>query len=394
MLKSVFLLGVVLSLVVFTPLAFGQDLQKAALLENITVIYDQSASKSVIASVTLETVNNNAILIPDILLDKLSSHDDIRFVVFTNMGECVMGVSSDEQCIMIKFNLETIKGDGGINTVQTNAKAIGDELISDLNNMLNLNAKFHSIWVEGGGSTDIASMSEFNTVGAGTASATYTMPKQETDILFSNLTELILAQEIRNSGGFYEVARQLASQPGSTISVIITQDEERPLFLFKVSNEYKDRTDDISLINPLGFFDISELERSELFEDYFVPLNSVVRVIISPENPTQVNAVKSNVITKLTDVEDVSQAGWFFSSTSYDLIDARFLFGEEPSVSTDKLVMELGPRDNQNENGFFSVQDIRVDGQNPNEQYVILAVIIVAAIGAALFYLKGYKRNH
>ena len=222
MLKSVFLLGVVLSLVVFTPLAFGQDLQKAALLENITVIYDQSASKSVIASVTLETVNNNAILIPDILLDKLSSHDDIRFVVFTKMGECVMGVSSDEQCIMIKFNLETIKGDGGINTVQTNAKAIGDELISDLNNMLNLNAKFHSIWVEGGGSTDIASMSEFNTVGAGTASATYTMPKQETDILFSNLTELILAQEIRNSGGFYEVARQLASQPGSIISVIIT----------------------------------------------------------------------------------------------------------------------------------------------------------------------------
>ena len=393
MLKSVFLLGVVLSLVVFTPLAFGQDLQKAALLENITIIYDQSASKSVIASVTLETVNNNAILIPDTLLDKLSSHDDIRFVVFTNMGECVMGVSSDEQCIMIKFNLETIKGDGGINMVQTNAKAIGDELISDLNNMLNLNAKFHSIWVEGGGSTDAASMSEFNTVG-GTVSATYTMPKQETNILFSNLTELILAQEIKNSGGFYEVARQLASQPGSTISVIITQDEERPLFLFKVSNEYKDRADNISVINPLGFFDISELERSELFEDYFVPLNSVVRVIISPENPTQVDTIKSNVITKLTNVEDLSQTGWFFSSTSYDMIDARFLFGEATFVSADKLVMELGPRDAQNENDFFSVQDIRVGDQNPNEQYIILAVIIVVAIGAALFYLKGYKRNH
>ena len=393
MLKSVFLLGVVLSLVVFTPLAFGQDLQKAALLENITIIYDQSASKSVIASVTLETVNNNAILIPDTLLDKLSSHDDIRFVVFTNMGECVMGVSSDEQCIMIKFNLETIKGDGGINMVQTNAKAIGDELISDLNNMLNLNAKFHSIWVEGGGSTDAASMSEFNTVG-GTASATYTMPKQETNVVFSNLTELILAQEIKNSGGFYEVARQLASQPNSTISVIITQDEERPLFLFKVSNEYKDRADNISVINPLGFFDISELERSELFEDYFVPLNSVVRVIISPENPTQVDTIKSNVITKLTNVEDLSQTGWFFSSTSYDMIDARFLFGEATFVSADKLVMELGPRDAQNENDFFSVQDIRVGAQNPNEQYIILAVIIVVAIGAALFYLKGYKRNH
>jgi hypothetical protein len=117
-------------------------------------------------------------------------------------------------------------------------------------------------------------------------------------------------------------------------------------------------------------------------------------VIISPENPTQVDTIKSNVITKLTNVEDLSQTGWFFSSTSYDMIDARFLFGEATSVSTDKLVMELGPRDTQNENDFFSVQDIRVGDQNPNEQYIILAVIVAAAIGAALFYLKGYKRNH
>ena len=34
-----------------------------------------------------------------------------------------------------------------------------------------------------------------------------------------------------------------------------------------------------------------------------------------------------------------------------------------------------------------------LDNEN-DSQYVILAVIVIAAIGAALFYLKGYKRNH
>ena len=279
MFKAVFLLAIIFCSIAFTPLSFGQDLQKAALLENITIIYDQSASKSVIASVTLETVNNNAILIPDELLDKLSSQKDIRFVTFTNMGECVMGVSSNEQCIIVKFNLETIKGDGGINAIQTNATKIGNELISDLNNMFNLNAKFHSIWIEGGGDKDAVSMLE-DTATGGTVSATYTMPKQETNVAFNNMSKLLLAKEIRGSGGFYEIAKQVANQPDSIISVTIVQDEKRPLFLFKVSKEYKDEATDISIINPLGIFDISELERTELFNDYFVPLNSIEKVSV------------------------------------------------------------------------------------------------------------------
>ena len=390
MFKSVFLLAIIFCSVAFTPLSFGQELQKAALLENITIIYDQSASKTVITSVTLETVNNNAILIPDELLDKLSTQKDIRFVTFTNMGECVMGVSSNEQCIIVKFNLETIKGDGGINAIQTNATEIGNELISDLNNMFNLNAKFHSIWIEGGGDKDAVSMLE-DTATGGTVSATYTMPKQETNVAFNNMSKLLLAKEIRGSGGFYEIAKQLANQPGSILSVTIVQDEERPLFLFKVSKEYKDEATDISIINPLGIFDISELERTELFNDYFVPLNSIVRVLIIPENPVQINKIKSDVIDDLSNADRLSNPGWFFTYASHDKIDARFLFGATNSVSADKLVMELGPWDAQNEDDFLAVNTV---DENLSEQYAILAVIIVVAVGAALFYLKGYKRNH
>ena len=42
----------------------------------------------------------------------------------------------------------------------------------------------------------------------------------------------------------------------------------------------------------------------------------------------------------------------------------------------------------------FLIDNINVRVQNTEgEQYIILAAIIIAAIGAAIFYLKGYKRS-
>ena len=65
MMKSVFLLGIMMSLLVFTPFAFGQDLQKATWLENASVVYDQIVSKSVIASITFQTSSNTEIQFSD-----------------------------------------------------------------------------------------------------------------------------------------------------------------------------------------------------------------------------------------------------------------------------------------------------------------------------------------
>jgi hypothetical protein len=56
--------------------------------------------------------------------------------------------------------------------------------------------------------------------------------------------------------------------------------------------------------------------------------------------------------------------------------------------------MELSAWDMQGENDSFSTENINIRIQNTEgEQYAILAVIIIVAIGAAIFYLKGYKRN-
>ena len=67
--KSVFLLTIILSSVVFTPFAFGQEFKKATWLENASIIYDQAYSKSIISSITFETINNQEIKIPDKLIE-------------------------------------------------------------------------------------------------------------------------------------------------------------------------------------------------------------------------------------------------------------------------------------------------------------------------------------
>lgn len=380
---------IIASAVVFTPFAFGQDLKRTTWLERASIIYDQKFSNTITTSIIFETLNNNEIQIPDRFLERLSSYEEVRFITFTNMGECVMGVKPSEECILISFNLNLLKGDGGINAVQMNGKAIGDELISDINTIFNLDAKFHSIWIETRGANSV--LTEF----AGTdgiASAVYTMPKQETNIHFTNLSESLISQNIINGGGFYDAAEQIASIPDSTMTVLIMKQEDAPMFLFKVSYEYEDKSMNLSQIKPLETIGIDQLERTKYFQDLFVPLNSIFQVVIIPENPLKVNSVNTNVIQKLDNIDDISEKGWFFSSISQEKIDARFLFGTSKSASSNDLIINMGPLDMQNSESY-DVGSIQTN-QDGAIQYAILAVIVITAIGAAIFYLKGYKRNN
>ena len=63
-------------------------------------------------------------------------------------------------------------------------------------------------------------------------------------------------------------------------------------------------------------------------------------------------------------------------------------------MTADELVMEIGASNIQSGNDSFSTETINIKTQNTEgEQYIILVVIVIAAIGAAIFYLKGYKRS-
>ena len=126
---------------------------------------------------------------------------------------CIRDRKSNEQCILISMDYEMLKSGGGINALQANGKEIADGLISDVNSAFNLDTEFHSIWIISPGAENM--LSEFSGSG-GLVNVVYTMPKQETGLIFENFSESLILQDIINGGGFYDVAKHLANHPDNT----------------------------------------------------------------------------------------------------------------------------------------------------------------------------------
>ncbi len=407
---KILLLGVMFTVFTIIPFADAQTFELPTLQETATILYDQKFSNSIIASIGIETTNTEEIRFPDELMEKFDSNEKIKAIVFTNQGECVIGVTSEEQCIMINFDYQQLKGDGGIRMVQDSAREMGNELISELNELFGMETKFHSTFIHTVDDANIVLETSGAISGRGTVSATYVTEKQSTDFLFLDLAGKLITKDIRESGGFYDVAKKLSKNNNSIISISVIPNNDENLFIFKVAREIKNDELDVSIINPLESFDIENISRSSIFDNKNVPLNSVIHVVIIPNEQSKINAIATHAITNLTTLEDISEKGWFFVSPAGNTIDARFLFGQYNDVSNDELRIETELWDGQTEMTFYSVEEIHeqekieyetIDEFSKNEsniedqsQYAILGVIIAVGIGATIFYLKGYKPKH
>ena len=160
----------------------------------------------------------------------------------------------------------------------------------------------------------------------------------------------------------------------------------------------------ISSINTLENFGVEKISRSDVFDGRTVPLNSVIHLVVIPNETSKIDTIATHAITDLTTLENISKKGWFFSSPAGNTIDAKFLFGQSKVIPQDELRLEIGPWDGESELSFYSVEDIPQDEEyqsiedfgkkesNEDEsQYAVLGIIIAIGIGAAIFYLKGYK---
>ena len=135
-----------------------------------------------------------------------------------------------------------------------------------------------------------------------------------------------------------------------------------------------------------------------------MPLNSVIHLIVIPEENRQVSAIATHAITDLTSIENIMKKGWFLNSPAGEQIDLRFLFGESKTIFADELRVETVPWDKQSEISLYSVEDIEKEDEmqeiKENEsdgdetQFVVLAIIIAVGIAVTVFYLKGYKPKH
>ena len=405
MIKSVLLFGVLFSLILIMPFASAQQFEKATFQESATIIYDQKLSGSVITSIGFETTSNDEIRFPGELIEKINANEKIRAVIFTNAGECVIGITAEQQCIMINFDYENLKGDGGIRMVQESAREMGGLLIDDLNQVFRTNAEFHSVYIHTADNANMLLETSGIVSGKGAVSATYVTDKRATDFLFTDIAGVLIPKEIRDGGGFYDIAKKLSRHDDSIISVTMIPNEDSNLYMFKITKEIKEKSNDITVISVLESFEVDEISRTDYFDNRNVPLNSIIQLIIIPSEMTKVNAISTHAITDVTTLENIMKKGWFLSSPAGEMIDLKFLFGQSKTISAEELLVETAPWDMQSEMTLYSVEDIESEVEevpiikNQEEdvdetQYAILGIIIAAGIGAAIFYLKGYKPKH
>jgi hypothetical protein len=405
MIKSTLLLGILFSSILIMPFASAQQFEKATFQESASIIYDQKLSGSVIASIGFETTSNEEIRFPGELIEKINANEKIRAIVFTNAGECVIGVTAEQQCIMINFDYENLKGDGGIRMVQESAREMGGLLIDDLNQVFRTNTEFHSVYIHTADNANMLLETSGIVSGKGAVSATYVTDKRATDFLFTDIAGILIPKEIRDGGGFYDIAKKISRYDDSIISVTMIPNEDSNLYMFKITKEIKEKSKNITIINTLESLEVEEISRTDYFDNRNVPLNSIIQLIIIPSEITKVNAISTHAITDVTTFENIMKKGWFLSSPAGEMINLKFLFGQSKTISAEELLVETAPWDMQNEMTLYSVEKIESEaeevpiieneeGGGDETQYAVLGIIIVAGIGAAIFYLKGYKPKH
>ena len=383
--KIVVLLGLIGILVFTTNYAYSQEMSLATFQETAQVIIDKSISQNVTASIALQSTSIQEIKIPAELEQKIRENDRITAIVLTNQNQCILGVY-DESCIII--NVARDPADEDFSAIQNSTKKIAELFIDEVNQTFDTNAKFHSIFIQSNDELGRALETSGTISGRGTISAVYTMPMEDTESMYEKISALLLPKVIRESGGFYDIAKNLSKEEKSKMTFSIIPLENKSLLQLKLSIDYTNMASSVKEINPLEFLKAEELKRSDYFSTGFYPLNSILQVVILSPESTNVSDVRGNIIpTQITDGEkipkEITKEGWIFDPEQGKKIQGKYIFGERTSINKDELVFSLGGSE------LVAPKNI---GTSFDESIIIVIIITVIAIAAAVFYLKGYKK--
>jgi len=387
MLKIMFTIILIIFIGISGNHAYSQEIGLSTFQESAQVIIDNKISQEITTSITLLSSNIQEIKIPIELEQKIRDNKRIQAIVVTNENNCVLGVT-DKSCILI--NIERNPEDLGINAIQDSSRAIGDEFIEEINQVFDTNAKFFQVFIH----TSAESNKTLNTSGiisgTGTISAVYTMPMEDTMSMYGKISSMLLSKQIRESGGFYDAAQILATKENSKMSFSIIPSETKTLLQLRVSNDNAitssmQISETPAKINPLGFFKINELNRSNYFSTGNYPLNSIFQIVILANEEIRVSDIKGNTIpTQTIDgmeiPTEITKNGWIFDPKEGTQIQGKYIFGENTSIDENELKFSLkGNNDQIKETGL-------------DESITIVTIITIISIGAAIFYLKGYKK--
>ena len=387
MLKIIFVISIIMVIGISTNYAHSQEIGLSTFQESAQVIIDKKISNKSITSITLLSSNLQEIKIPTELEQKIRENERIQAVVITNQNNCVLGVRDYESCIII--NIERNPEDKGINAIQDSTKEIADLYIHEMNQVFDTNAKFFQTYIHTSDETNQALGTSGIISGYRTISAVYTMPMQDTDYMYDKLSSMLLSKSIRDGEGFYNVAKILSEDENAKMSFSIIPSESKSLLQLRISIENpieSQMEETITKINPLEFFNIENLNRSDYFSSGNYPLNSIFQIVILANDEMNVSDVRGNIIpTQMIDgIEipiEITKKGWVFDPQKGEQIQGKYIFGESTSINENELKFSLGG------NNLQYKEEIKLD-----ESITVVIIITIISIGAAIFYLKGYKK--
>ena len=286
------------------------------------------------------------------------------------------------------INVERDSDDKGIIEIQDSSKEIGNQFIDRINEVFKTEAKLHSVFVHSDDQSNKALETSGVISGRGMISVIYTMPMEDTNSMYEKISALLLPKEIRESGGFYNVAKELSNKENAKMTFSLIPVDSRSLMQLKLSVDYPGKATNLSQINPFEFLNVEELTRSDYFSGGFYPLNSLVQVVIlSPSNSFVSTIAGSEIPTQIIDNEkiptEITKQGWIFDPKEGQRIQGMYIFGEDNSINKNNL--------------RFTLDGAEIENPPPeptefDDSIVIVVIITAIAIAAAIFYLKGYKR--
>ena len=368
---------------------YAQDLQFATFQETAQILVDRTLTGNVTASVTLQSTSNQEIKIPSDVNQKILNNPRIVSVILTNQEGCgVLGVV-DQSCILV--NIVRAAEDTNIIKVQDAAKANGDLVIDDLNALFDTRAAYHSSYLHHRDEINVMLGTSGAVSGRDVVSAVYTMSKEDTHSMYQKIAALTLDKRIREAGGFYDTASSLATHENAHMTLSVIPMQGSSLFQLRVSSEYSDAAN-TNQLSPLDYFQTDEIERSNYFAGGFYPLNSILQIVLLSPEQISIQDINTNLIpTTEIDGEviptEFNQNGWVFDEKVSTKIEGKYLFGTKTSASSNELKIAYGPSGEQ-------VQ-ITPDEEpfEMDESIAIVAIIVIFAIAAAGFYLKGYRKS-
>ena len=385
--KIILFISLIMIIGISTNYAYSQEIKLATFQETAQVIIDNKIDQKTTTSITLLSSNIQEIRISPELEQKIRENERIQAVVLTNQNNCILGVI-DESCLII--NIERDPEDKGINAIQDSTRKIADEHIDDINEMFDTNAKFFQVYIHTNDKSNQALDTSGIISGYGTISAVYTMPMEDTDSMYGKISSMLLSKQIREGGGFYDVAKSLSINENAKMSFSLIPTESKTISQLRVSvnnpitisSQIEETT---TKINPLEFFNIEKLTKSNYLSTGNYPLNSIFQIVILSNEETKISDVIGNIIpTQIIDgikiPTEITKEGWIFDPNEGQQIQGKYIFGESTSINKNDLKFSLGGDNLQS-------KEIKLD-----ESIIVVIIIAIVSIGSAIFYLKGYKK--